>query len=90
MADNNSSLNFIWAPGEGAIQPTLRIILRLGKMGPTVPRKGLPLVVLAVLSARSHRVTSLEEISNISSQAYDLVCRTTEIHSVSGTPAKVN
>lgn len=59
-------------------------------MGPTVPRRqGLPLVLLAVLSASSHRVHSLQKISNISSQAYDLVCRTTEIHSVSGTPAKV-
>lgn len=64
--------------------------MKLGKIGSTVPRRqGLPPVLLAVLSARSLRVPSLQKISIISCQAYDLVCCTTEIHSLSGTPAKV-
>lgn len=59
-------------------------------MGPTVPRRqGLPLLLFAVHSPLSHRVPSLQKTSNIHSQADDLVCCTTEICSVFGTPAKV-
>lgn len=93
LADDNGSLNFMWATGSKTAytdDPHWRSSLRLGKIGSTVPRRQrLPLVLLAVLSARSLRVPSLQKISTISCQAYDLICRTTEIHSVSGTPAKV-
>lgn len=92
-ADDNGSLNLRWASGSSRAytdDPHWGSSLRLGKIGSTVPRRqGLPPVLLAVLSARSLRVPSLQKISIISRQAYDLVCHTTEIHSGSAAPAKV-